>query len=68
MFRKGNNARIILMVEFSSLQSARGGALVEAAKRLYQLFSNDFQKIIYSCILMVSKVNLNYCPTSEIIA
>jgi hypothetical protein len=59
MFQRGCRARIILVVEFSSLMAARGGNLVDAAKRLFQLFANDFQKIIYSCILVVSKVSLS---------
>jgi hypothetical protein len=38
--------------------SVRGGPLVDIAKRLRELFRNDFRQLINSCGLIVSKVNL----------
>lgn len=34
MFQRGNKAKIILVVELATLQSARGGDLPRVAKRL----------------------------------
>ena len=57
MFQIGTIARIILVVEFSTLQSARGGTFVDITDRLYDLFQNDFDKVANCCLLVISKVN-----------
>lgn len=57
MFRLGSKAKIIIVVEVSSLLSARGGAFVDVALRLRELFANEFIQVINSCFLLVSKVN-----------
>lgn len=57
MFRLGSKAKIIIVVEVSSLLSARGGAFVDVALRLRELFANDFFQVVNSCFLLVSKVN-----------
>ena len=59
MFCRGSKAKIIMMVEIGSVMSARGGPLVDIAKRLRELFKNDFRQIINSCGLIVSKVNMD---------
>ena len=57
MFRIGCKARIVMVVEISSLLSAKGGGLVEVAQRFRELFKNDFRQLVHSCLLVVSKIN-----------
>jgi hypothetical protein len=40
MFKLGSKAKIVIMVEFYTLKSARGTSLVDVAKRLRELFRN----------------------------
>ena len=56
MIRVGCRAKILLVVEVSSLKSARGGNFVELAQLLAKLFQNDFRQIIYSSFLVITKV------------
>jgi hypothetical protein len=55
MFRIGSAAKIVIMVEMSSLLSARGGAFVDVALRLRALFQEDFRMIVGSCLLVITK-------------
>lgn len=57
MFKVGTSARIILVVELSTLRSSRGAAFVGITDRLYDLFESDFDKVTNCCLLVISKVN-----------
>jgi len=63
MFCRGSDAKIIMMVEIGTVIAGRGGPLVDIAKRLRELFQNDFRQIINSCGLIISKVNLDEYET-----
>ena len=60
-------ARIILIVEISTLMSARGGAFVEMTDRLYDLFEADFDKVANCCLLVISKVNIHHFAEADIL-
>ena len=66
MFKIGSRAKILIMVEVSSIFSARGEAFVKIARKLKELFQNDFAQIINSCLLVVSKVNLHQLSDADI--
>ena len=57
MFKVGSKVKIIIVVEISSLLAARGGTFVDVTLRLRELFQNDFEQIVHSCFLVVSKVH-----------
>ena len=59
MFKVGSKARVVIVVEHPTLMSARGGGFVEVAMKLRQLFKEDFKDIIYSCLLVVTKLPLS---------
>ena len=56
MFRRGTKAKIVLVIECSTLISARGGNLSEIAKRLLELFPRDYATLINSIMILVTKV------------
>ena len=57
MFQKYGRVKILIVIEQSSLFSARGGSLVDVAKRLKEFFPKDFKKLINSVMMVVSKIN-----------
>ena len=57
MFKVGSKARIIIVVEYFSLMHARGGAFVEVASMLRDLFKDDFSHVLNSCLLVITKVH-----------
>lgn len=67
MFRVGTKAKIIILVELSSLMSGRGGAFADVAVRLRQLFGRDFRHVIEACVLVVSKVNYHFMTLDDVI-
>ena len=66
MFKVGSKARIIVVVEYSSLIQARGGCFVEVANMLRDLFKDDFSHFINSCLLVITKVNPNEISETDI--
>ena len=58
MFKVGKKAKIIIVVEIYTLYSARAGGLLDLAIKLQSLFGDYFYEIINSCMLVVTKVNL----------
>ena len=46
-----------MVIEFSSLGSARGKTLIDVANRLHDLFPHDFQNLLPSIVVVISKVN-----------
>ena len=57
MFKRGGKTKIVLVMEQSTLFSARGGSLVDVAVRLRELFPKDFKNLVHSIMIVVSKVN-----------
>ena len=57
MFKRGGKTKIILVLEQSTLFSARGGSLVDVAIRLRELFPRDFNNIVQSVMIIISKAN-----------
>ena len=57
MFKRGGKTKILLVMEQSTLFSARGGSLVDVAVRLRELFPKDFRNLVHSIMIVVSKVN-----------
>lgn len=57
MFREGNQVKILLTIEISTLKSGRGGKLAEIAIRLLELFGQDFNYLLNSIMILVTKVN-----------
>ena len=58
MFVRGAKTRIILVIEQSTLYSARGGNLVDVAVRLHELFPVDFNNLVHSCMILITKANI----------
>jgi hypothetical protein len=56
MFRLGIRAKFVLVVEVSSLQSAKAGGLVDVTHRFIELFRPNFEEVVGSCILLITKV------------
>ena len=65
MFRRGTKAKIVLVIECSTLISGKGGNLPEIAKRLLELFPWDFSTLINSVMIMVTKVNTDEYEFSD---
>lgn len=59
MFQRGTNVKLVVVVEFATLQSGRGGNLSEVAKRLFALFPTDFDRLTNSIMILVTKVSVN---------
>lgn len=57
MFKRGGKTRILLVIESSTLLSGRGGSLVDVAVRLRELFPTDFNNLVHSCMIVISKAN-----------
>lgn len=57
MFKRGGKTKIILVLEQSTLFSARGGSLVDVAIRLRELFPRDFNNLVQSVMIIISKAN-----------
>lgn len=66
MFKLGMESKICIVIDHGSLQTARGGLLIQVVKRLIELFDQNFSNIMNSCILVVSKVNLFEFSPAEI--
>ena len=67
MFKRGGKTKILVVVERATLESARGGSLVDVAVRLRELFPKDFNNLIHSIAIVVSKVNLDDLEEDDII-
>ena len=57
MFPKYGRVKLLIVIEQSSLFSAKGGGLVDVAVRLRELFPRDFSNLVHSIMIVVSKVN-----------
>jgi len=66
MFEIGRKARIIIVVEYSTLTSQRGGGLFDISSKLRELFGRYFKDIINSCMLVVTKVDLEKDSASDV--
>ena len=58
MFQRGAQTRIVIVMEYATLQSGRGGNVSEVAKRLLNLFPRDFDRLTNSMSLLITKVPL----------
>lgn len=58
MFQRGAKTRIILVIEYFALIVGRGGTLVDFAVRLRELFPADFSNIVQSCMILITKANI----------
>ena len=65
MFKRGTRAKIILVIEYSSLIFGRGGNLLEIAQRLLEFFPRDYSTLINSVMIMVTKVNTDEYEFSD---
>ena len=59
MFRIGSKAKIIIIVDCYTIYCGRSGVLIDLTVKLKQLFGEQFQEIINSCLLVVTKIDLN---------
>lgn len=57
LFQRGSKTKIVVVIEWASLQSSRGKTIVDVANRLLELFPVDFKYLIHSIVLAVSKVD-----------
>ena len=57
MFQRYGRVKLLIVIEQSTFLSARGGGLVDVAVRLRELFPRDFQNLVHSIMIVVSKVN-----------
>ena len=46
-----------MVIEVSSLLSTRGKTIADVANRLTELFPDDFENLVHSILLVVSKVD-----------
>ena len=58
MFQRGAQTRIVIVMEYATLQSGRGGNVPEVAKRLFNLIPSDFDRLTNSISLLITKVPL----------
>ena len=58
MFQRGAQTKLIIVMEFSTLQSGRGGNVPDVAKRLLNLFPRDFDRLTNSMMILITKVPL----------
>jgi len=58
MFKVGSQAKIIIVIEQSSLMSTKGRAVVDVAVQLFKLFENEYDRVINSCMLVVTKLDM----------
>ena len=58
MFKVGSQAKIIIVIEQSSLMSTKGRAVVDVAVQLFKLFENEYDRVINSCMLVVTKIDM----------
>ena len=68
MFKRGGKTKIILVIEQSTLFSARGGSLVDIAVRLRELFPKDFNSLVHSIMIVISKVNPDDFEEDDIVS
>ena len=66
MFKVGSRAKIIIVVEWFTLYSGRGGVIIDLAAKLQQLFGDYFNEIITSCIMVVTKIDYNNIRLEDI--
>lgn len=59
MFQEGAQTKLIIVMEYSTLQSGRGGNVSDVAKRLFNLFPRDFNRLINSMMILITKVPLS---------
>ena len=57
MFQLGRQAKILVLIEFPTLQSSRGKGVADVARQLSKLFDRNFNQVINSCLLVVTKVD-----------
>lgn len=56
MFRVGTKVRLIIIVDWKTVGSVKGGGIVEIAVGLHKLFGADFKNIVNSCLLIITKI------------
>ena len=68
MLRKGLRVKVIVVLEFESLRADGGKSITDVANRLLDLFLVDWQRMINSVMLVVSKVNTAEFKLEEVIS
>ena len=58
LFKNGSKVKVVVVVEDSSLLCAKGKGLVDIANRLAELFPADFDALMKSTLMVVSKVSI----------
>lgn len=66
MFQRGTQTKIIIVMEYSILQFGRGGHVIEVAKRLFNLFPRDFDRLTNSIVMLITKVPFNEVEEEEV--
>lgn len=66
MFQRGTQTKIIIVMEYATLQSGRGNNVSEVAKRLFSLFPRDFDRLTASIMILITKVPLNDIEEEEV--
>ena len=59
MFQRGTKTKLIIVIEYSTLQTGRGGNVPDIAKRLLHLFPKDFIQLADSMMILVTKVSFD---------
>ena len=68
MLRKGLRVKVIVVLEFESLRADGGKSITDVANRLLDLFLVDWQRMINSVMLVISKVNTAEFKLEEVIS
>lgn len=67
MFQRGTQTKIVIVVEYATLDSGRGSNFPEVAKRLFALFPRDFDRLTHSMIILITKVSFAEVTEQDVI-
>ena len=65
---KGSRVKVVVMLEFASLATVRGKSIADVANRLLDLFPGDWEGMMDSVVVVVSKVNAAEVELEEVIS
>ena len=68
MLLRGSRVKVIAVLEFESLLADGGKSITDVANRLLDLFLVDWQRMINSVMLVISKVNTAEFKLEEVIS
>ena len=68
MLLRGSRVKVIAVLEFESLRADGGKSITDVANRLLDLFLVDWQRMINSVMLVISKVNTAEFKLEEVIS